>query len=136
MNDRIKSKAAAKSEKAPPAPKAPKAEKVGNGVEVTATSNGFYGGARIRAGQSFRVPTGYSGDWFARTDGKPLSVGDLEGKSTEGVAVVGTAAEFDEVERLKGNPEENDVLNGRGEKIGEIADGLEDKAKGEGLGNV
>lgn len=37
-------------------------------MEVRATSDGFYGGNRRRAGQTFDVPAGESANWFEPTN--------------------------------------------------------------------
>lgn len=37
-------------------------------MEVRATADGFYGGARRRAGQTFTVPAGETANWFEPTN--------------------------------------------------------------------
>ena len=38
-------------------------------MKVKALQHGFFGGARIRAGQEFEVPAGAKGSWFVAVEG-------------------------------------------------------------------
>ncbi len=56
-------------------------------MKVIASEQGFFRGARIRPGQSFEVPEGTKGKWFAPAaeakppaDAKPAKPGKVEAK--------------------------------------------------------
>lgn len=98
-------------------------------IEVVATQNGFYGGARKRVGAIFNVEDGETGTWFERTDGKPLK----GRKAQKGIKERVENSDERKVEDLKADPEKNDLKNGLDEKIGEKADPIEDKANAKSL---
>ncbi len=101
-------------------------------IEVVATQNGFYGGARKRVGAIFNIEDGETGSWFERTDGKPLK-GRKAPKDAKAVRERVDNSDERKVEDLKADPEKNDLKNGLDEKIGEKADPIEDKAASKSL---
>lgn len=89
-------------------------------IEVVATQNGFYAGARKRVGAIFTIEDGETGSWFERTDGKPLG----GRKAAKGTKERVKNSDAQKAEDLKADPEANDLLNAKGEKIGEASDAL------------
>jgi len=79
---------------------------VSNLVKVKATSIGVYGGSRVRPGQVFEVPEGFTGSWFEPApDDRPVAeqVADaVEALKNE------NAAEVDESEEVEVIDEEDD----------------------------
>lgn len=92
----------------------------GKRVRAKALENGFYDGARIRAGSYFDVIEGHEGSWFEVVD--PL---DRDGKGGKGGRKRGDQPVGTLVDDLKAQPDVNDNLDGQGRKIGETTDALE-----------
>lgn len=60
-------------------------------MEVRATADGFYGGARRRAGQTFTVPAGETANWFEPTNPDDVAKAPAKAKALAKAKAKGTA---------------------------------------------